>query len=108
MPAFKLARKEISEPSLDQRDDTAQKEEPDTPARGPEAYTRPFADRTCVKAVVDEMLEVLGHANLPHEPVLVPVHPRQLADMGEDVVKTVSKLEGLYVAEAVLDVGVHD
>ena len=54
-------------PSLKKRHDTTHEEQPDPPARCPETNTRSLADRTSIEAVVDEMLEVLGHTNLPHE-----------------------------------------
>lgn len=46
-----------------------------------------------VEAVVDEMLEVLAHADLPHQLVLVAVHSRQLAHVGKDVLQTVGQLQ---------------
>ena len=42
-----------------------------------------------VEPVVDEMLEVLAHADLSHQFVLVPVHTRQLAHVGEDILQTI-------------------
>jgi hypothetical protein len=47
----------------------------------------------CVKAVVDEMFEILAHADLPHQFVLVAVHACQLAHMGKDVLQTIRQLE---------------
>lgn len=38
------------------------------------------------------MLDVFTHPDLPHQLVLVPVHPRQLAHMGKDVLDAVSEL----------------
>lgn len=43
----------------------------------------------CIEAVVDEMLQVFAHSNLPHELVLVAVHASQLTDMGEDVLQSI-------------------
>lgn len=54
------------------------------------------------------MLEILAHANLPHELVLVPVHARKLSDVSERELKSVGELERVDVAEAVLDVRVDD
>lgn len=54
------------------------------------------------------MLEVLAHPDLPHELVLVTVHARELTDVGEGELETVGELEGVDVAEAVLDVRVDD
>lgn len=47
-----------------------------------------------VEAVVDEMLQVLAHPNLPHELVLVAVHASQLTNMGEDVLQSICQLQG--------------
>lgn len=46
-----------------------------------------------VEAVIEQMLEVLAHANLPHQLVLVAVHARQLADMCKYVLKSVRQLQ---------------
>jgi hypothetical protein len=84
VPSLELTSKEIPEPSeykmrrtfsaskkylpsLKKRDDTAQEKEPHTPAGSPESTSRALSNRACVEAVVDQMLQVLGHANLPHE-----------------------------------------
>ena len=45
-----------------------------------------------VKPVVDEMLQVLTHADLPHQLVLVSVHSGELPDVGKDVVQAVGQL----------------
>ena len=60
-----------------------------------------------VESVVDDMLEVLAHANLPHQLVLVAIHPCQLADVGKGVLQTISQLESIHVTKAILDVGVN-
>lgn len=46
----------------------------------------------CVKPVVDEMFQVLAHSNLPHQFVFVPVHPRELAHVGKDVLQAICQL----------------
>lgn len=51
--ALELSSEEVAEPTLEQRDDTAQEEEPDTPAGRPETDTGTLADRTRVEARVD-------------------------------------------------------
>ena len=98
-----LRRKEDS-PSLQQGDDAAHEEQPDTPARRPETTTRALPYRTSVEAVVDEMLEVLGHAYLPHQLILVPVHTGQGTNMREDVLERIGELEGVDVAQTELHV----
>ena len=80
--------------------DAAQEEEPDAPARRPEAAARPLADRPGVEPVVDQVLQVLAHADLPHQPVLVAVHAGELADVREDVLQAVGELERVHVAAA--------
>ena len=48
----------VPEPPLEKRGDTAHEERPDSP-------TRVLSDWTSVEAIVDEILQVLDHANLP-------------------------------------------
>lgn len=50
---FELTREEVAEPALEERDDTAKEEEPDTPARRPETDTGTLSDGTGVEARVD-------------------------------------------------------
>lgn len=121
VPALELTGEQVAEPALEQRDDAAQEEEPDAPARRPEADTGALADGVGVEARVDDcdvsaaqtrrrrtVLEVLGHPDLPHELVLVAVHARQLADVRKGELQPVGELEGVDVAEPVLDVRVDD
>lgn len=61
-----------------------------------------------IEPVVDEMLKILAHPNLPHQLVLIPVHARQLADVREYVLQPVGELERVHVVKSVLDVRVHD
>ena len=106
--SFELASKEVAEPPLEKGDHASEEEEPDPPARSPEADTGPFADWSCVEAVVDEVLEVLGHPHLPHQSIFITVHPCQLAHVRKDVLEAVSELEGLDVAKAILNVRIYD
>ena len=106
--ALELAREEVAEPPLEERDDAAQEEEPHAPAGRPEADAGTFADGPSVEARVDDVLEVLAHTDLAHELVLVAVHARELADVGEHELEAVGELERVDVAEAVLDVRVDD
>ena len=53
------------------------------------------------------MLEILAHADLAHQLVLVAIHSSQLADVRKRVLETISELIGVNVAQAVLDMGVH-
>jgi hypothetical protein len=54
------------------------------------------------------MLEILGHADLLHELVLVSVHTRKLTNVREGELKTVCKLERIDIAQSVLNVRVDD
>ena len=106
--ALELTRQQVLQPALQQRDDAAQEEEPHAPAGEPEAAAGALADGPGVEAVVDEVLEVLAHAHLAHEPVLVAVHARQLPDVREAVLQPVRQLVRVDVAQAELYVAVHD
>lgn len=105
---FELTSEQVPKPSLEQRNDTTHEEQPDAPPGCPEADTRALSDRSSVEAVVDEMLQVLRHTDLPHELVLVTVHSREGTDVGEGVLQSVGELEGVDVAKTVLDVGIDD
>ena len=96
--SLELTGQQVAQPALQQRDDTAQEEEPDAPARGPKAAARSLPHGARVEAVVDQMLQVLAHSHLSHQAVLVPVHTGQLTDVGEDVLQTIRQLEGIDVA----------
>lgn len=61
-----------------------------------------------IESVVDQMLEILAHSDLPHQFVFVPVHSSQLAHVSKYVLKSVRQLEGIHVVEPVLDVRVDD
>lgn len=54
------------------------------------------------------MLDVLSHADLPHEAVLVAVHACQVSNVREDVLQSVSQLESFDVAKSILDMRVYD
>ena len=42
-----------------------------------------------IKSVVDNMLKILAHSDLPHQFILVSVHPSQLSNMGEHILKSI-------------------
>ena len=73
---------------------------------GPEADAGALADGARVEAVVDEVLQVLAHADLAHQLVLVAVHARQLPDVRERVLQAVRQLVRVHVAQPVLHVRV--
>lgn len=54
------------------------------------------------------MFEILAHADLSHQLVLVPVHAGQLPDVRKHVLQTVRQLECVHVVEPVLNVRVDD
>ena len=54
------------------------------------------------------MLQVLAHADLLHELVLVAVHAGELAHVREYVLDAVGKLKGVHISQSVLDMGVDD
>lgn len=53
------------------------------------------------------MLDVFAHSDLSHEFVLVPVHSSQLTNMGENILKTISKLKAVHIAKSVLDIRIY-
>mmetsp|Transcript_3343 Transcript_3343/g.8103 ORF Transcript_3343/g.8103 Transcript_3343/m.8103 type:complete len:350 (-) Transcript_3343:723-1772(-) len=105
--SLELPSEQISQPTFQQRHHSAQEEQPHPPSRGPKTAPGSFSDGTCVEAIVNQMLQILAHPNLTHQPILVPVHPRQLSDVCEDVLKTVCKLECVYVSETILNVRIY-
>lgn len=122
---FKLTSKKIPEPTFKEGDNTTHKEEPDSPTRCPEAASGAFANRACVEAIVDQVLQVLGHAYLSHQLtrhisqrkypdvmttglILVTVHPREGTDMSEDVLQSIGKLESINVAKPKLNMRIND
>ena len=54
------------------------------------------------------MLEVLRHAHLPHELILVSVHACQGTNVGKDVLQGVSQLEGVDIAKTELNVSIDN
>ncbi len=62
-------------------------------ATGTRGYLVELSVTHCVEAVVDEMLQVFAHSDLPHELVLVAVHPSQLTNMSEDVLQSIWQLQ---------------
>lgn len=46
-----------------------------------------------VEAVVDEMLQVLAHANLPHQLVFVAIHASQLPHVCKYVLQSICQLQ---------------
>ena len=108
MSALKLTGQEVPQPSLKQRDNTAEEKDPHAPPGRPEADAGSFADGSGIEPVVNQVLEVLAHPDLAHQTVLIPIHPRQLSHMGERILEAVCQLECVNVAESVLDVRIYN
>mmetsp|Transcript_139393 Transcript_139393/g.242388 ORF Transcript_139393/g.242388 Transcript_139393/m.242388 type:complete len:464 (+) Transcript_139393:5762-7153(+) len=104
---LELSGEQVAEPALKEGDNPPQEEQPHAPTGGPEAAPRALAHGPSVEPIVDQMLEILAHPDLPHQPILVAVHPGQLPNVVEDVLQTIRQLEGIHVAQPVLHVGVH-
>ena len=98
MSAFELTGEQVTKPALQQRNDTAHEEQPDSPSRGPETTARSLTNGARVESVVNQMLQVLARTNLVHQLVLVSVHASQLTDVVEGIEDTISKLESVDVA----------
>ena len=64
---LELTCEQVAEPTLEKGHNTPHEEEPYSPSGGPEATSRALSNRTGVEAVINEVLEVLRHAYLPHE-----------------------------------------
>lgn len=73
---FKLTSQQVAQPSLKQRDDSSQEEDPYTPSGLPEPDTWSFPYWSSVESRVDQVLQILGHSDLLHE--LVPVRDQRL------------------------------
>lgn len=107
MSALECSGEEVSKPPFEQRNDASEEEEPDSPSRSPDANTRAFSDGTSIEPVVDDVLDILAHSDLTHDSVLVPVDTSQLAQVGIHVLKGISQLECVNIAQSVLHVAVH-
>eukprot|EP00123_Amoebidium_parasiticum_P018100 comp24100_c1_seq1/m.43517 comp24100_c1_seq1/g.43517 ORF comp24100_c1_seq1/g.43517 comp24100_c1_seq1/m.43517 type:complete len:308 (+) comp24100_c1_seq1:5498-6421(+) len=105
---LKLTGQKVPQPALQEGDDAAQEEDPYTPTRRPEPTPWTLAHCARVEAVVDQMLQVLAHADLPHQLVLVAVHACKLTHVCEDVLHAISQLECIDVAQTILHVSIHD
>ena len=106
--SLELTRQQVTKPAFQKWYNTAHEEKPDAPARSPETDTRTLTNRTRIEAIVDEMLQVLCHSNLPHELVFVTVHAREGSDMRENILKSIRELEGVNITKPVLDMGIND
>mmetsp|Transcript_62206 Transcript_62206/g.196852 ORF Transcript_62206/g.196852 Transcript_62206/m.196852 type:complete len:623 (-) Transcript_62206:2053-3921(-) len=63
---LELPRQQVPEPPLQQRHNAAEEEEPHPPHGSPEPHAWALADWARVETVVDQVLQVLAHADLAH------------------------------------------
>jgi pyrimidine operon attenuation protein/uracil phosphoribosyltransferase len=54
------------------------------------------------------VLQVFRHSDLSHELVLVTVHARKGTNVREDILKGIRELEGVDIAQPVLDMSIND
>jgi len=54
------------------------------------------------------MLEILRHAHLSHELVLVSIHACQSTNVRENILQGIGQLESVDIAEAELNVSVNN
>jgi hypothetical protein len=106
--SLELAREKNTKPVFKKWYNATHKEEPDAPTGSPEANTRTLANGTGIEAIVDEMLQVVRHSDLPHEFVLVSAHARESANVRKNILKGVRELEGVNIAKTVLDMCIND
>lgn len=104
---FKLSGKEIAEPSLQQRHYPPYEEEPYAPPRCPEPNTRSLTNLPSIEPVIDQVLQILGHSDLSHQAVFVPVHASQMTHMTEYVLQTISQLISFNLSKSVLNMRVN-
>ena len=111
--SLELVREKITKPTFKKRYNTAHEEKPAAPAGGPEADTGTLANGTSIEAIVDEVLQVLRHLDLPHKLVLVTVHTvtvhtRKGADVRKYILEGIGKLKRVNISKPILDMGVDD
>ena len=54
------------------------------------------------------MLEVLSHSNLPHQPILVPIHSSQVTNMCKDILQTICQLKCFNITKSILYMRIHN
>ena len=101
---FELTGKKVAEP----RKVSMHEEQPDAPTRSPEPTTRSLSDRARIEPMADQMLEVLRHAHLPHELILVSVHACQGTNVSKNILQGVNQLEGVDIVETELNVSINN
>lgn len=59
LATLKLSCQQIAKPTLQQRHNSSEEEEPNPPHGSPEPYTWTLAHRPCIESVVDQVLDIL-------------------------------------------------
>lgn len=50
-----------------------------------------------VESVINQMLQILAHSDLPHKFVLVSIHSGKLANVSKDILEAICQLESINV-----------
>ena len=108
MPTLELTCEQISKPALQKGDDAAQEEKPNSPAWRPKANARTLTNRAGIESVVNQMLQVLAHSNLPHQTILVPVHACELTNVVESILQTIRVLIGIDISKSELHMSINN
>jgi hypothetical protein len=64
--------------------------------------------REAIESIVDDVLDILAHANLTHDAIFVSIETRQLTDVREDVLQTIRQLKRIDITQPILYVRVDD
>ena len=54
------------------------------------------------------MLQIFAHPNLSHQLVLVTVHSGQMTNMRENVMQSISQLEGIHISQSILNMRINN
>lgn len=108
MSALKLSSQQIPEPSLKKWYNAPQEKQPHSPSRRPYTHTWPLTHRPSIETIVNNMLHILAHTDLPHYTILVPINTGELSQVRIHVLETIVELECIDVTQAVLHVAVDD
>ena len=79
----------LTKPTLQQRHNSTQEKQPDTPSGRPEATSRTLSDGAGIESVVDDVLQIFTHSDLSHQSILVTVHTGELANVRENILEAI-------------------
>ena len=108
MPALKLSSQQVPEPSLKKRYNASQEKQPHSPSRRPYTHTWPLTYRPSIETIVNNMLHILAHTDLPHHTILIPIDTGKLSQVRIHVLETIIELKRVHVTQAVLHVAVDN